>query len=176
MLTTERLNLRWLTTDDVPFLFDLLNDPLWYRFIGNSEVETLKDASIYLQKRLLSLYQRLGFGLYAVDLKETGQPIGICGLIKRDSLDDVDIGFAFLPAFRGQGFGLESTIATIEYGWTHFHLSRIVAITHPENLKSKLLLEKAGLRYDKEIKNEDGQVESLLYLIERTSTKSEKTD
>src|SRR3954451_11046519 len=96
-LKTERLILRRLTVEDSEFILELLNDPSWLRFIGDRGVRTVDGARDYISKTLVALYERLGFGLYLTELKGEGIPIGICGLIKRDSLEDVDIGFAFLP-------------------------------------------------------------------------------
>src|SRR5262245_42217627 len=98
ILETSRLLLRRLTEDDAPFVLELVNDPDWLRYIGDKKVRNLVDACRYLQEGPLLMYQRCGHGLYAVELKSSGLLIGICGLIKREGLDDVDLGFAFLPA------------------------------------------------------------------------------
>jgi len=99
VLATDRLILRWLTLDDAPFILVLLNDPSWLRFIGDKGVRTLDEARDYLRQGPIAMYERAGFGLYLTELKAGGIPIGLCGLIKRESLEDVDIGFAFLPQF-----------------------------------------------------------------------------
>src|ERR1051325_3355107 len=111
VLETDRLILRHLTVEDSEFILELLNDPSWLRFIGNRGVRTLDDARDYILKSFVAMYERLGFGLYLTELKSEGVPVGICGLIKRDSLEDVDIGFAFLPKFRGEGYAYESASA-----------------------------------------------------------------
>lgn len=152
VLETDRLTLRRLTVEDGPFILKLLNDPLWLRFIGDKGVRTLDDARDYILKGPVDMYERLGFGLYLTELKDAGTPLGLCGLIKRDSLEDVDIGFAFLPEFRGKGYALEAARGVMNYARTVLGLERIVAITSPDNESSARLLEKLGLRFDKLIK------------------------
>jgi RimJ/RimL family protein N-acetyltransferase len=152
VLETDRLNLRWLSTDDAEFILELLNDPSFLRFIGDKGVRTLDDARDYILNGPVDMYNRLGFGLYLTELKESGVPIGICGLIKRDSLEDVDIGFAFLPKFRAKGYAHESAAAVMAYGKTVLGLKRIVAITSPDNYASGRLLEKLGMRFERMIR------------------------
>ncbi len=98
------------------------------------------------------MYSRLGFGLYLVELKEEGISIGMCGLIKRDSLEDVDIGFAFLPKYWGRGYVLEAASAVIAYGGSALGLKRIVAITSVDNDSSAKLLKKLGLQFEGMVK------------------------
>ncbi len=152
VLETERLILRRVTVEDCVFILELLNDPSWLRFIGDRGVRTLDGARDYILKSLVGLYERLGFGLYLTELKGVGVPIGICGLIKRDSLEDVDIGFAFLPKFRGQGYAYESAAAVMEYGKRAFGINRLVAITSPDNYDSARLLEKLGFNFERMVK------------------------
>ena len=151
VLRTDRLVLRWLSVDDAAFIHELVNDPDWLRYIGDRGVRTLDDARNYLLAGPIAMYARLGFGLYRVELRESGAPIGICGLIKRDSLDDVDVGFAFLPRFRSLGYAYEAAAATLEYGRRTFGLARIVAIVSPDNRPSIRLLEKLGLALERSI-------------------------
>src|SRR5688572_24048547 len=116
VLETERLQLRYLSADDAPFIVELLNDPDWLQFIGDKSVRTLGDARAYLRDGPIAMYPREGFGLYLVVLRAQAKPIGLCGLIRRSGLADVDIGFAFLPAFRGSGYALESAAAVLAHG------------------------------------------------------------
>src|SRR5262245_47519281 len=146
------MNLRWLSTDDAEFILELLNDPSFLRFIGDKGVSTLDDARDYILNGPVDMYNRLGFGLYLTELKESGVPIGICGLIKRDSLEDVDIGFAFLPKFWAKGYAYESASAVMEYGKSALGLNRIVAITKPDNHSSIRVLEKLGFRFEQMIR------------------------
>ncbi len=152
VLETDRLTVRRLDVGDAAFILQLLNDPLWLRFIGDKGVRTLDDARNYLRKGPLAMYEREGFGLFLTARKEDGAAIGMCGLIKRDSLDDVDIGFAFLPEFRAQGYALESASAMLAYGKDVFGLKRIVAIVSPDNERSARLLMKLGMTFEKSVK------------------------
>ncbi|QWH18579.1 N-acetyltransferase [Bacillus mycoides] len=151
VLETERLTLRWLDVKDAPFILELVNDPAWIQFIGDKEVRNLEDAKNYILNGPVDMYNKVGFGLYLVERKEDLTPLGMCGLIKRDSLEDVDIGFAFLEKFRSKGYGYESAAAVIEYGVQKLGLKRIVAITSIDNAASGTLLEKVGLRFEKTI-------------------------
>jgi len=151
VLETDRLALRRMSVEDAEFMLGLLNEPSWLRFIGDRGVRTLEDARAYVLKGPVDMYDRLGFGLYLTELKGEGVPIGICGLVKRDFLEDVDIGFALLPGFWGQGYAYEAAAAVMEYGKEALGLKRIVAITNPENHSSIRLLEKLGLKFDRMI-------------------------
>lgn len=158
VLETERLILRRLALDDAPFILALLNEPSFIQNIGDKGVRTLDDARAYLSNGPLASYERYGFGLSAVESRETGEVMGICGLIKRDSLDDVDLGFAFLPAYWGQGYAVEAAAAVKRYGRERFGLQRIVAITIPSNHGSIRVLEKVGFRFEKMVRlTEDGE-------------------
>jgi RimJ/RimL family protein N-acetyltransferase len=148
VLETDRLTLRWLTFDDAEFVLRLLNEPSWLHFIGDKGVRTLEDARAYILKGPVEMYSRLGFGLYLVELKQEGVSIGMSGLLKRDSLQDVDIGFAFLPTYWGRGYAHEAAAAVMEYSGAVLGLNRIVAITSPDNDRSAKLLEKLGLRFE----------------------------
>jgi RimJ/RimL family protein N-acetyltransferase len=163
VLETERLILRRLTVEDSEFMLELLNDPSWLRFIGDRGVRTLDAARDYILKTLVAMYERLGFGLYLTELKGEGVPIGICGLIKRDSLEDVDLGFAFLPKFRGKGYAYESALAVMAYGRKTFGLNRLVAITSPGNYGSARLLEKLGFDFERMVKLSDDSAEVSLF-------------
>ena len=160
---TERLLLRWLDVRDSAFIFELVNEPSWLRYIGDKGVKTLQDAQRYIEDGPIEMYQRLGFGLYAVELKENGAPIGICGLIKRDALVDVDLGFAFLPRFWTKGYALESASAVMSYGRSALGLSRIVAIVSQDNHRSARLLEKLGFRLESSVSLQPDGDELKLY-------------
>ena len=166
VLETDRLILRRLSTADAAFIFDLVNDPDWLHFIGDKGVRTLDDARNYILNGPVEMYGRLGFGLWCVELKSDGSPIGICGLIKRETLEDVDVGFAFLPAFRGCGYAVESATAAIAYGRDNLGLKRIVAITSPKNDRSARVLEKAGLHFEKIVRPSEASAEVSLFAAE----------
>jgi RimJ/RimL family protein N-acetyltransferase len=163
VLETERLILRWLATEDAEFILGLLNEPSWLQFIGDKGVRTIEDARAYILKGPVDMYSRLGFGLYLVELREEGLSIGMCGLIKRDTLEDVDIGFAFLPAYWGNGYAYEAAAAVMTYGEKVLGLNRIVAITSLDNDRSAKLLEKLGLRFEKMLKLSPGSEEVKLF-------------
>ncbi|MCG8425620.1 MAG: GNAT family N-acetyltransferase [Proteobacteria bacterium] len=158
VVETERLILCRLSVGDAAFILELLNDPAFLRFVGDKGVRTLDDARRYLLSGPIASYQRHGFGLYLTKLKDGDISIGICGLLKRESLDDVDVGFAFLPPFRRQGYGFESASAVIGHGRAVLGLDRIVAVTQPDNVGSIHLLEKLGLHFERMVKvSDDGQ-------------------
>ncbi len=158
ILETERLRLRELAAADAPFILALLNDPDWIRFIGDRGVRTAEQARGYIESGPMAMYARLGFGLWHVGLREGGEPLGICGLIKRDSLEDVDLGFAFLPQHRGRGYAFEAAVASRDYGVRELGLERIVAITSPENAASARLLERLGFAYERTVGPDDDPV------------------
>jgi len=160
---TERLLLRRLDARDSAFIFELVNEPSWLRYIGDKGVKTLQDAQRYIEDGPIEMYQRLGFGLYVVELKENGAPIGICGLIKRDALVDVDLGFAFLPRFWTKGYALESASAVMSYGRSALGLSRIVAIVSQDNHRSARLLKKLGFRLESSVSLQPDGDELKLY-------------
>ncbi len=147
ILETERLTLRHLNLDDAPFIVKLLNDPDFLHFIGDRGVRNLEDAEHYLQNGPMASYRQHGFGLFMTQLRHCGTAIGICGLLRRLTLPDVDVGFALLPAFRGQGYASEAAAATVCWGRRELGLQRIIAITSPDNLGSARVLEKIGLRF-----------------------------
>jgi RimJ/RimL family protein N-acetyltransferase len=148
VVETNRLILRKLSTEDADFILELVNEPSWLRFIGDKGVRSIADARDYILKGPVESYERFGFGLYLAELKENGIPIGLCGLIKRESLKDVDIGFAFLPKFWGKGYAYESASAVMAYGKSALGVNRIVAVTTPDNHNSIKVLEKLGFKFE----------------------------
>ena len=148
ILETGRLVLRKLTPDDAAFILDLLNQPSFIRFIGDKGVRTLEDARRYIQDGPAQSYQRYGFGLYLVERKQDAIPIGICGLLKRESLEDFDLGFAFLPAYWSKGYAMEAAQAVLNAARNDGGLLRIVAITSVENHASMKLLGKLGFAFE----------------------------
>ena len=149
---TERLILRELDADDAPFILELVNDPAWLRHIGDKGVHTLDDARAYIANGPVASHARHGFGLDLVELKADATPIGICGLIKRDTLEDADIGFAFLPKFRGLGYAFESAAAVMHHAKESLALPRLAAIVSPHNRDSIRVLEKLGLCFEKSMR------------------------
>ena len=165
ILETERLSLRQFTADDAEFIFELVNEPSFIQNIGDRGVRTLSDAVRYIEAGPISSYARNGFGLYLVQLKESGESIGMCGLIKRDALDDVDIGYAFLPKFWSKGYAVEAALAVKAQGHS-LGLKRIVGITDPANTGSIRVLEKIGFTFEKMIRLSANDIELKLFAIE----------
>lgn len=163
VLETERLILRWLSAEDAAFMLELVNDPGWLRFIGDRGVHTLEDARDYILNGPVAMYRRAGFGMYMVELKQSVTPIGICSLIERVGLEDIDIGFAFLPAFCGQGYAYESASAMMTYAQDTLGLNRVVAITAPDNQRSISLLTKLGLCFVDLLRLGQDQPEVMLF-------------
>ena len=151
-IETERLILRQFTMYDAGFVLELVNDPAWLQHIGDRGVRKLADARAYLRKGPLASYARNGFGFNLVELKSTGEPIGGCGLIKRETLTDVDLGFAFLPQFRGMGYAEEAARATLKNARQVLGFDRIVAVVSPENTRSIGLLRKLGFTYERSLR------------------------
>ena len=174
-LDTARLRIVPLTIEDAPFIFELVNDPAWIRFIGDKNVHSLADAEGYLRKGPLAMYKRHGYGLYRVDRRSDGAKVGMCGLIRRDGLEDVDIGFAFLESARGQGYASEAARAVLDYGLGELALGRIVAITNVDNHASSRVLEKLGMRFVRTMHLPRDTTEIKLYEIERGALSSAST-
>lgn len=143
-------------------ILELLNEPSFVRNIGDRGVRTLADARRYISDGPVASYERFDFGLYLVELKETGVPTGICGLLKRDSLPDVDIGFAFLPRQWSRGYAFESA-AVMKYARDILELKRVVAITDPDNEASIRVLHRIGLKFDRLIKLSEADIELKLF-------------
>ena len=168
MIHSERLTLRELRETDAPFILELLNDPAWLLYIGDKGVHTLDDARTYIANGPVASHARHGFGLDLVELSTNGTPIGLCGLIKRDTLPDVDIGYAFLPQFRGAGYAAEAVAAVIKYAKDVLALPRLAAIVSPDNLASIRVLEKLGLRFEKMVRMSADGPETKLFGRELT--------
>src|SRR5438067_6305543 len=152
MLETERLVLRKLSTDDAEFILGLLNEPSFLRYIGDKGVRNLDDARHYILTGPVESYERNGFGLYLVELKEAQLPIGMCGLVKREGLTDADVGFAFLPAYWSKGYAVESASAVLAYAREVLGLKRILGITLPDNQSSINVLKKIGLKFERMVR------------------------
>lgn len=163
IMETERLILRKFTVDDALFMLELLNTPTWLRFIGDRNVHSIKEAKQFLLDDHIKSYETYGFGFYAVVIKATCELIGMCGLKKRDSLEDVDIGFAFMPDFTGKGYGFEAAGATLSYAQEALELKKIIAIVNPENADSIKLIKKIGLQFEKMVRLPFIDVELMLF-------------
>ena len=163
ILETERLILREQTEDDAAFIFELLNSPAWLKYIGDRKVRSVEDARNYILNGAIKSYKNNGFGFYLVKLKEGDISIGICGLVKRDGLEHIDIGFAFLPDYEGRGYGFESASAVMRYARNDLRLGTIVAITTKENVPSINLLKKIGLVFEEFVRLPGDDEELMLF-------------
>ena len=162
-LETQRLTLRRLEFSDAPFLVTLLNEPSFLQNIGDRGVRNIEDAHRYLREGPLAMYERYGFGLWHVARKVDGASVGMCGLLKRDNLPDVDLGYAYLPAHWGQGFALEAAAATLRHGAGKFGLQRVIGVVSPGNSASIRVLEKLGMRFECMYAMHPGEPEVWLY-------------
>jgi RimJ/RimL family protein N-acetyltransferase len=163
ILETERVRLRAFTHGDANFIIELLNSPGWIQYIGDRNVRTEEQAVAYLENGPLKSYIQNGFGLSLVEKKDDQKPIGMCGLIKRDNLENPDIGFALLPVYEGHGYAFEIASATLLYAKKVLNIPTVSAITLPGNTRSIRLIEKLGLVFDKTFCFPNSQEELLLY-------------
>jgi ribosomal-protein-alanine N-acetyltransferase len=164
-MTTGRLLIRQFVIDDAEFIVELLNQPSFIRFIGDKKVRTADDARSYIATGPIESYQWHGFGLYLVELKDRKVPIGMCGVLKRESLPDPDLGFAFLPEYWGKGYAFEAALAALDQARDFFKLTRILAITNPDNDASIKLLAKLGFQFERVMKLSSDSDEVKLFSL-----------
>jgi RimJ/RimL family protein N-acetyltransferase len=165
-LETERLSLRRLTLDDADFVARLYNEPSFLENIGDRGVGNAEDARRFLREGPLAMYERCGFGLWHVSRRVDGVGIGMCGLLKRDTLPDVDIGYAYFPAYWGQGYAFEAVAGTLRHAARAFGLRRVIGVVSRGNTASIRVLEKAGMRHERMYAMEPGEPEVCLYAVE----------
>jgi RimJ/RimL family protein N-acetyltransferase len=166
ILETERLVLRTIGADDAPFYLELVNDPAFHEFIGDRGIRTLEAARDAIEKGPVTMQAALGHSIYLVELKGAGTPVGMSGLIKRETLDDVDIGYAFLPQFRGKGYAYEAAQAVLAHARKDVRLKRLVAITSPGNTGSIALLIRLGLQFEQLVHLSPDDTGTNLYAIQ----------
>lgn len=156
---TERLLLRKFIEEDASFIQELLNTPSWIKYIGDRNVKSIEDGKNYITERFIPHYQKMGFGFYAVISKDSKTCIGMCGLVKRDGLDGVDIGFAFMPNYEGKGYAKEAALATLQHA-KELNIHILLAITIKDNIKSIKLLERLGFAFKRftTIPNDDEEL------------------
>ena len=162
VLETPRLRLRRFSMADAAFVLRLLNEPSFIQHIGDRGVRTLDDAAGYIERGPIASYRRSGFGLYVVELKD-GTAIGTCGVLKRDELDDVDLGYSLLPEFWSQGFAREAAEAVKQYARDMLGISRLAAIVAHGNEASARLLDKLGFSFDRFVRLRPGADELRLF-------------
>jgi ribosomal-protein-alanine N-acetyltransferase len=165
-LETDRLRLRHLSAADAPLMLELLNDPDFIRNIGDRGVRTLEEARQYILTGPVVSYEQHGFGLDLVESKQSGLGVGICGLLRRDCHPDVELGFAFLAAARGRNYAFEAGRAALDFGMRSLGLSRIVALTAPDNIASIRVLEKLGFRFERRVSWLNPERGSKLFVLD----------
>jgi ribosomal-protein-alanine N-acetyltransferase len=163
ILETERLILRELDIQDAQFMFQLLNSHGWIKYIGDRNIKSKEDAKEYIQKGPLVSYAAHRFGLYAIELKESKLAIGVCGLLKREYLEFVDIGFALLPEYEAKGYAYEAAKAILDFSNENLHINNFSAITLPNNSRSINLLKRLGFKFSKNFIFESTNEELELY-------------
>ncbi|UCE93200.1 MAG: GNAT family N-acetyltransferase [Flavobacteriaceae bacterium] len=163
ILSTDRLVIEKVTLEDAPSLIKLMNDKDWIRNIGDRNIKTLEAAREHIKERFFKSYDESDFGFYAVRLKNDKTFIGVAGLIHREGLEHVDIGYGFLPEFRGKGYAFEAAKSIFEYGLNELKIEKILAIVNPANKASIHLLEKLGLRYEKMVRLPDEDKDIMLF-------------
>lgn len=165
---TERLILKPTSEEDAEFILALLNTPKWIQYIGDRNVKTVKSAKNYISKKMTPQLKRLGYANYTLIRKEDDQKIGTCGLYDREGLDEIDIGFAFLPDFEKKGYAFEASKRIRDAAFNEFNIETICAITTKDNTSSQKLLEKLGLKFIKTTKLPNDDEELLVYQIKRS--------
>jgi ribosomal-protein-alanine N-acetyltransferase len=162
---TDRLILKPTTLADAEFIRSLYNSPKWIEFIGDRQLNTVKDAENYIQTKLMPQMERLGYGTYTIIRKSDGEKVGSCGLYDREGVNGIDIGFALLPDFEKKGYAFESVNYLKEIGFSDFKLKQISGITSKKNKASQDLLMKIGLKFEKTIILSNETEEILLYTL-----------
>lgn len=160
---TERLRIRRMTTDDAGFILNLVNQPSFLEHIGNKGVKDLEDAKRFILAGPWTQHADRGFGQFVVELRDGSEPVGVCGVLFRESLDVCDIGCAFLPAYWRRGYAFESAMAVMEYGRTTLAIDTIVGLTSEENIASIKALEKLGMSFERMVKMSDDDPGTALY-------------
>jgi len=152
VIETERLNLREMSVGDAASVLEILNDPGFKRFVGDRGVRTREAAARYIEERFVESYRQHGFGLWLVETKDEGVPVGICGLLKRKELNVVEVGYAFLPPFRSRGYAFEAASAALRHARDVLGLPRLYAVVNPDNAVSIRVLEKLGMKFERAVR------------------------
>ncbi len=166
ILQTDRLRLREVEVADAPFVLELVNQPAWLAYIAQHDIRTEQQAVDYIDSRIRSMYDAYRHGLCLVENRAQGQPLGLCGLVRREGLADIDLGFAFLPSAWGKGFAREASVACLQYAFATLGVSRVVAITVPENARSIRVLTALGFAYQSQYSHPGSEEVLELYCLE----------
>lgn len=146
---TPRLTLREVVLSDAAFFLALLNDPSWLANIGDRVVRSGADAEAYIRSNIRAHHERHGYGMYAMELKSAGRPIGLCGLIQRDFLPGPDLGVALLPDFVGQGYASEAACEVMRHAQYTLGIARLYAIVKRGNHRSIRMLERLAFNFER---------------------------
>ena len=165
-IKTPRLSLREISTADDEFILALMNEPAYIQYIGDRGIRTVENARTYILDKLTASYAKFGYGLYLVELKERPVSVGICGFVKRDSLEHADIGFALLREYWARGFAFEAASAVLDFGLGALDLKTVLGVTLPDNQSSIRLLEKLGLKFQKMIRLPRNDRANMLFSTE----------
>ncbi|WP_193166368.1 GNAT family N-acetyltransferase [Microbulbifer hainanensis] len=163
MLETERLLLRKFTLDDAEEYFQLNANADVVRYTGQAPFTSVDEAVAVLKSAPLRDYQIHGFGRLACINKRSGRLIGFCGLKYLAELDEIDIGYRFLPEFWGRGLATESSLPVMEYGRNVLGLKRIIGLVEPDNIGSVNVLKKLGLAFERKVSLDPAETEMDLY-------------
>lgn len=163
ILDTERLSLNLITLDDADFYLELVNDPTWISNIRDMGIHTVEESRDSILNNQIASQQKDGFSFYLVRRLQGNVAMGMCGLKKRDFLDNVDLGYAFLPRYAGQGYALEAATAVVQYAHTVLNIPKLAAITLPANQRSNQLLIKLGFNLEKVIVLPGAERDTNLY-------------
>jgi len=148
-LQTERLSLRRLTLDDAELMLAVWNDPAFIRHVGDRGIRTIDAARVALQEGALKLFSDYGYGPFRVALIADDTPVGVCGLFRREGLEEPDIGFSILPQHWRKGYAFEAASAVVRHAKTDIRLERLTAVVSTENAASVALIEKLGLQFER---------------------------
>ncbi|HDM8152789.1 GNAT family N-acetyltransferase [Vibrio harveyi] len=165
-LTTKRLTLRLVSVEDAPFILELYNQPDFYRFVGDKQIRTLEEAKRYIQDNMLRMQELKGVSLLVVETNHDKQPVGICGLVKRDTLTAFDIGYGYLPSVYGKGYAKEAASVVVDFAREEMNIENLVAITNNDNIRSISLLEKLGFQFERVEQTYDNGRTLQLYTME----------
>ncbi|MCG7517454.1 GNAT family N-acetyltransferase [Vibrio sp. MMH1-50] len=165
-LTTKRLTLRLVSVEDAPFILELYNQPDFYRFVGDKQIRTLEEAKRYIQDNMLRMQELKGVSLLVVETNHDKQPVGICGLVKRDTLTAFDIGYGYLPSAYGKGYAKEAASVVVDFAREQMNVENLVAITNNDNIRSISLLEKLGFQFERVEQTYDNGRTLQLYTME----------
>ncbi|MCV6631197.1 MAG: GNAT family N-acetyltransferase [Flavobacteriaceae bacterium] len=162
---TVRLYLRATKTTDTKFLLDLMNSPLFLKHVGDRNLKSPKDAEKYIQLHIESQWKLFGYGSYTLILKKNMQPIGVCGLYQRETIEGIDIGYAILPLYHRNGYAFEAANKLLKEAFNTFRFKKVYAIVHPSNKASIQLLKKLQMQFLDHIKLEPNTNYLLRYVI-----------